>query len=90
MVVLLVGLWLPLQCCLVGLPLPQLVQMLVLVSADVDAAAAAARLAMRWTTNTSGFVLKRMSQLIESGARADKGFKEKEVNQVAKLLRVQW
>jgi hypothetical protein len=28
-----------------------------------------------------------MSQLIESGARADKGFKEKEVNQVAKHLR---
>ena len=75
--------------------MPQLVQMLVLISAaalpaDVDATAAAARLAMRWTTNTSGFVLKRMSQLIESGARADKGFKEKEVNQVAKLLRVQW
>ena len=55
-----------------------------------NAAAAVARPAMRWTTNTSGFVLKRMSQLIESGARADKGFKEKEVNQVAKLLRVQW
>jgi hypothetical protein len=35
---------------------------------------------MRWTTNTSGFILRRMSQLIESGARADKGFKEKEVN----------
>jgi hypothetical protein len=28
-----------------------------------------------------------MSQLIESRARADKGFKEKEVNQVAKLMR---
>ena len=55
-----------------------------------DGAGAAARAAMRWTTNTSGFVLRRMSQLIESGARADKGFKEKEVNQVAKLLRVQW
>ena len=52
-----------------------------------DGAGAAARAAMRWTTNTSGFVLKRMSQLIESGARADKGFKEKEVNQVAKMLR---
>jgi len=30
---------------------------------------------------------KEALQLIESGARADKGFKEKEVNQVAKLLR---
>jgi hypothetical protein len=45
----------------------------------VDAAttAAAARLAMRWTTNSSGFVLRRMRQLIESGARANKSFKEK-------------
>ncbi|CAD6259664.1 unnamed protein product [Miscanthus lutarioriparius] len=46
-----------------------------------------ARPAMRWTSNTSGFVLRRMSQLVESGARADKGFKDKEVNQVAKALR---
>jgi hypothetical protein len=30
-VVLLVGLWQPLQCCLVGLPLPQLVQVLLLL-----------------------------------------------------------
>jgi hypothetical protein len=51
------------------------------------AAAAVARPTMRWTINTLDFVLRRMSQLIESGARADKGFKEKEVNQVAKLLR---
>ena len=42
---------------------------------------------MRWTNSTSGFVPRRLCQLIESGARADKGFKEKEVNQVAKLLR---
>jgi hypothetical protein len=47
-------------------------------------ATATARPAMRWTTNTSGFVLRRMSQVIESGARANKGFKEKGVNQVAK------
>ncbi|CAD6333663.1 unnamed protein product [Miscanthus lutarioriparius] len=52
-----------------------------------DGAGVAARVAMRWTTNTSGFVLRRMSQLIKSGARANKGFKENEVNQVAKLLR---
>jgi hypothetical protein len=37
---------------------------------------------MRWTINTTGFVLRRMSQLIESGARANKGFKHKDVNQV--------
>ena len=42
---------------------------------------------MKWTSNTSGFVLRRMKQLIESGARADKGFKDKEVNQVGKQLR---
>ena len=52
-----------------------------------DGAGVAARVAMRWTTNTSGFVLRRMSQLIKSGARANKGFKENKVNQVAKLLR---
>jgi hypothetical protein len=53
----------------------------------VNAAATTARLAMRWTNNTSSFVLRRMSQLIESGAQADKSFKEKEVNLVAKHLR---
>ena len=42
---------------------------------------------MRWTSNTNGFVLRRMRQLVESGARADKGFKDKEVNQAAKALR---
>jgi hypothetical protein len=35
---------------------------------------------LRWTTNTSDFVLRRMSQVIESGARANNAFKEKEVN----------
>ena len=53
----------------------------------VAAASGVARTPMRWTSNTSGFVLRRMSQLIESGARADKGFKDKDVNQVAKALR---
>ena len=52
-----------------------------------DGAGAAARPPMRWIANTSGFVLRRMKQLIESGARADKGFKDKEVNMVAKQLR---
>jgi len=52
-----------------------------------DGAIAAARPPMRWIANTSGFVLRRMKQLIESGARADKGFKDKEVNMVAKQLR---
>ena len=36
---------------------------------------------------TSGFVLRRMRQLILSCARADKGFKKKDINQVAKALR---
>ena len=49
-----------------------------------DGTGATARPPMRWTANTSGFVLRRMKQLIESGARADKGFKDKEVNMVAK------
>ena len=49
-----------------------------------DGVGAAARPPMRWIANTSGFVLRRMKQLIESGARADKGFKDKEVNMVAK------
>jgi hypothetical protein len=54
---------------------------------DAATTATTTRPAMRWTTNSSSFVLRRMSQLIESGARDDKSFKEKEVNQVAKHLR---
>lgn len=42
--------------------------------------------AMRWTSAMSSFVLRRMSQLIESGVRTDKGFKEVHLNQVAKFL----
>jgi hypothetical protein len=57
------------------------------VAAGVDGPAAASRLPMRWTSNTSGFILRSMTQLIESEATADKGFKDKEVNQVAKALR---
>jgi hypothetical protein len=42
--------------------------------------------AMRWTSAMSSFVLKRMCQLIETGVRTDKGFKEGHLNQVAKYL----
>jgi hypothetical protein len=42
--------------------------------------------AMRWTSAMSSFVLRRMCQLIETGVRTDKGFKEVHLNQVAKLL----
>jgi hypothetical protein len=42
--------------------------------------------AMRWTSGMSSFVLRRMCQLIETGVRTDKGFKEVHLNQVAKYL----
>jgi hypothetical protein len=42
--------------------------------------------AMRWTSAMSSFVLRRMCQLIETGVRTDKGFKEVHLNQVAKYL----
>ncbi|TVU48963.1 hypothetical protein EJB05_00251, partial [Eragrostis curvula] len=42
--------------------------------------------AMRWTSAMSGFVLRRMCQLIFTGVRTDKGFKEVHLNQVAKAL----
>ncbi|CAO2206314.1 unnamed protein product [Urochloa humidicola] len=45
-----------------------------------------ARGAMRWTATMSGFVLRRMCELISTGVRTDKGFKEVHLNQVAKLL----
>ncbi|CAN6238387.1 unnamed protein product [Urochloa humidicola] len=44
------------------------------------------RAAMRWTATMSGFVLRRMCELISTGVRTDKGFKEVHLNQVAKLL----
>jgi hypothetical protein len=37
--------------------------------------------AMRWSNNTSGFVLRRMAALVTDGSRSDKVFKEKDVNQ---------
>ncbi|TVU19790.1 hypothetical protein EJB05_35961, partial [Eragrostis curvula] len=42
---------------------------------------------MRWTAVNSGFVLRRICDLVGKGARTDKGFKEVHVNQVAKLLK---
>jgi hypothetical protein len=55
--------------------------------AVAPAAAGAARAAMRWTNNTSGFVLRRMAALVNDGTKPDKVFKDKDVNSVAKALR---
>jgi hypothetical protein len=41
---------------------------------------------MRWNNATSGFVLRRMAQLVSDGGRLDKVFKDKDVNLVAKQL----
>lgn len=48
---------------------------------------AASRQSMRWTNVMSAFVLKRFCQLISTGIRTDKGFKEVHLNQVAKDLK---
>jgi hypothetical protein len=57
------------------------------VDGDVhDGAEQRPRGAMRWTSAMSSFALRRMCQLIESGVRTDKGFKEVHLNQVAKYL----
>jgi hypothetical protein len=45
-----------------------------------------ARPPMRWNNNSSGFVLRRMAQIIGDGSRADKFFKDKDVNSVSKAL----
>ena len=42
---------------------------------------------MRWNNNSSGFLLRRMAQIVSDGSSADKCFKDKDVNSVAKLLR---
>ena len=42
---------------------------------------------MRWNNNSSGFVLRRMAQIVSDGSRADKCFKDKDVNHVAKALK---
>jgi len=39
---------------------------------------------MRWNNNTSRFILKRMVQIVSDGSRADKCFKDKDMNYVAK------
>jgi hypothetical protein len=41
---------------------------------------------MRWNNNTSGFFIRRMAQTVFYGSRADKCFKDKDVNYVAKAL----
>jgi methionine salvage enolase-phosphatase E1 len=53
---------------------------------DVEVAGQRARAVMRWTSAMSSFVLRRMCQLITTGVRTDKGFKEVHLNQVAKAL----
>ena len=57
-------------------------------AAVAGAAAPAAALGpMRWNNNTSGFVPRRMAQLVSDGSRPDKVFKDKDVNLVAKHLK---
>jgi len=51
------------------------------------AAPAAAPGPMRWNNNTSGFVLRRMAQLVSDGSRPDKVFKDNDMNLVAKHLK---
>jgi hypothetical protein len=48
---------------------------------------AAAPRPMRWSNTSSGFVLRRMAQLLSDGSRPDKVFKDKDVNMVARHLK---
>lgn len=59
-----------------------------LVGEAVDEVVAGQRVraSLRWTSAMSSFVLRRMCQLISTGVRTDKGFKEVHLNQVAKSL----
>ncbi|WVZ51101.1 hypothetical protein U9M48_002279, partial [Paspalum notatum var. saurae] len=61
-----------------------------LVGDGVEEVAAAAdhapRANMRWSSAMSSFALRRMCQLIATGVRTDKGFKEVHLNQVAKVV----
>jgi predicted patatin/cPLA2 family phospholipase len=41
---------------------------------------------MRWTNNTSGFILRRMTQIVSERSRTDKTYKDKDVNAIAKAL----
>jgi hypothetical protein len=44
------------------------------------------RATLRWTEPMSAFMLRQMCQLISTGVRTDKGFKEVHLNKVAKAL----
>jgi hypothetical protein len=44
------------------------------------------RTSLRWTEPMSAFMLRQMCQLISTGVRTDKGFKEVHLNKVAKAL----
>jgi hypothetical protein len=56
-------------------------------AADAGAAAPPAALGpMRWN-NTSGFVLRRMAQLVSDSSKPNKVFKDKDVNLVTKHLK---
>jgi hypothetical protein len=44
------------------------------------------RTVIRWNSVMSSFVLRRMCELISTGVRTDKGFKEVHLNQVTKAL----
>jgi hypothetical protein len=55
-------------------------------AAPAPAPAAAHAGPMRWNNATSGFVLRRMAQLVSDGSRPDKVFKDKDMNLVAKQL----
>ncbi|TVU32494.1 hypothetical protein EJB05_24225, partial [Eragrostis curvula] len=57
------------------------------VAVDPPVVHAVARPPMRWTSVKSGFVLRRICELVTKGARTEKGFKEVHVNQVAKMLK---
>ena len=45
---------------------------------------------MKWQPFMSTFVLNKMCELISSGVRTDKGFKEVHFNTVVKQVRVLW
>ncbi|CAN6293340.1 unnamed protein product [Urochloa humidicola] len=54
--------------------------------ATVGGVAGGMRPPIRWTSATSAFVLRRMCELVDSGVRTDKGFREVHLNKVAKAL----
>ena len=57
------------------------------VNGPVEAPTPAHARPMRWSNGSSGFVLRRMAQLVSDGSRPDKVFKDKDVNLVAKQLK---